>query len=90
MAVFVISYDLNKPGQHYTDLYDRIRSLGDWCHPVDSTWYVQSLKSALEITNHLLSVIDRNDSLIVSKVDLRETAFYNLAKEIEQWLGNHI
>ena len=37
MAVFVISYDLAKREQHYADLYELIRALDDWCHPVDSS-----------------------------------------------------
>lgn len=89
MPVYVISYDLNKPGQNYQALYQRIKGIGTWCHPVDSTWYVVSNSSALQITNHLLPVIDKSDSLIVSDVG-KDTAFFNLPKEVQNWLGQNI
>ena len=35
--VYSITYDLNKNGQNYDDLYKTIKSLGEYCHYLDST-----------------------------------------------------
>lgn len=40
MAVFLIGYDLNK-GADYESLEAAIQDLGDWIHPLDSTWFVE-------------------------------------------------
>ena len=38
--VYTISYELNRPGKDYPKLYETIKALGAWWHPVDATWYV--------------------------------------------------
>lgn len=68
MSCFLITYDLVKPGRDYPDLYDRIKSLGAWCHPVESNWFVVSTKKSAEIREHLTPVLDKNDKLIVLKL----------------------
>lgn len=37
MSALLISYDLNKPGQKYERLYEKIKALGTWWHYLDST-----------------------------------------------------
>lgn len=40
MSALLITYDLNKPGQNYEELYERIKRLGTWWHYLGSTWIV--------------------------------------------------
>lgn len=40
MNAFIISYDLKSSGRDYTSLYDQIKSLGEWQHPLESVWVV--------------------------------------------------
>ena len=54
--LFPISYDLNKPGQDYPNLYKRIKTLGSWCHPLDSIWFVETTSTAIQVKDHLGSV----------------------------------
>lgn len=71
MAAYLITYDLNKPGQNYPKLYDVIKELGSyWCHPLESVWLVKSNLTVDEISNKILSVIDKtNDYLFVVEVN---------------------
>ena len=39
--VVLITYDLKQPGRNYTPLYEAIKSLGDWRHPLESAWFVK-------------------------------------------------
>lgn len=64
---YLITYDLNRPGQNYDKLYEAIKKLGTWWHCLDSTWLVISSKSAKEIRVYLKSYFDFNDSLLVIK-----------------------
>ncbi len=65
---YIISYDLNSPGQDYSKLYEKIKSLGKWWHHLDSTWIVKSDKKASEIRDYLADYLDKNDELIVIKL----------------------
>ena len=40
MSVFVVTYNLNRPGQNYEKLYEILKGFDSWCHPMDSTWFV--------------------------------------------------
>tara|TARA_R100000789_G_scaffold22040_2_gene24742 strand:+ start:2124 stop:2402 length:279 start_codon:yes stop_codon:yes gene_type:complete len=63
--IYAINYDLNKPGQDYTGLYEAIRNCGEWWHFLDSHWLVDTTLSANEIWSNLSSKIDKNDCVLV-------------------------
>ncbi len=67
--VYLITYDLRFPGRDYTNLYNAIKDLGDWRHPMESTWFVHSTLRANEIYNRLCSNIDTNDRLLVIEIN---------------------
>lgn len=87
--VYTISYDLNKPGQDYSELYEEIKSLGSWCHPVDSTWYVDTGHDDKSIVNRLKKVMDSSDALIVTKASA-PSRWFGLSDEVSNWLKNHL
>lgn len=87
--VYEISYDLNRPGQDYKDLYVAIKNFGSWCHPVDSTWFVDSNLSANTIRDGLTAVMDKTDALVVIKASA-PGAWFGLNTEISTWLENHL
>lgn len=41
MKVYQINYDLRKQ-RNYEELYKKIMSLGNWCHPLESCWLIVS------------------------------------------------
>lgn len=60
MRRYIISYDLYRPGNNYSDLTAEIKRLGeDWEHPLANFWIVETHLSAAEIRsvlgNHLIS-----------------------------------
>jgi hypothetical protein len=65
-VLYTISFDLNQPGQDYPRLYDTIKSLGAWCHPVDSTWFVDTTLDAVTVYKRIATVMDESDKLIVT------------------------
>ncbi len=63
---YLISYDLRMPGHDYSALYDEIKALGEWQHPMESTWVVKSDKlTPSAIRERLMEKCDSNDSLFV-------------------------
>lgn len=87
--VYHISYDLNRPGKDYSALHAAIKQLGSWCHPVDSTWYVNSSLTAASIVDTLFAVMDNSDSLLVTRATT-PGAWQGLSDEISTWLKNNL
>lgn len=70
MGYYLISYDLRTPGKDYTNLYASIKQLSPhWQHPLESTWLVSSNLTAVEIYNHVYMNIDRNDRILIIRVN---------------------
>ncbi|WP_026582141.1 hypothetical protein [Bacillus sp. J33] len=90
MAVYLITYDLNKSGQNYESLYKEIKALGDWYHFMDSGWFVDvntfTYPNATSINDKLIKVIDKNDWLFVTMVTSDRNGW--LPKDAWDWLNS--
>ena len=84
---FLITYDLKRPGQNYSDLYDAIKSEGDWQHPLESIWAVKTgtSVSARTLYKRLRSYIDEKDSLFIVEITDQDRQGW-LAKSFWTWL----
>ena len=90
MAVYVISYDLNQPGQNYAALHEAIKNVGTtWWHCLTSTWMVVSSKSALEVANALWPHMDGNDKLLVNPI-ATGSSWAGFEKNCEDWIKQHL
>ena len=90
MAIYVIGYDLHRPGRNYPELFEAIQSLdSNWWHCLDSTWLVGSLLGASQIRDRLKRHIDANDSLIVLEI-ASNWATAGLADNCNEWLRNRV
>lgn len=89
MNSILIGYDLNKTGQDYTTLIEKIKSIGTWWHCLDSTWIVKSNQSCVQIRDFLQSYIDSNDELLVVKLS-GESAWCGFGKDCADWLRNNL
>jgi hypothetical protein len=64
MGVFLISYDLDKPGQDYHRLIKELERLGA-IKVLYSEWLFKSTSSAVEIRDYLQGFVDANDMLLI-------------------------
>lgn len=87
--VYSISYDLNRPGQDYDDLYRAIKGLGNWCHPLDSTWFVVCNLTATQIRDRLKSASDYTDGILITTASA-PAAWNGLSQEVSDWLNNNL
>jgi len=86
MAAYVIGYDLKKPGKDYAQIIDAIKRIcPTWCHPLDSTWFVEYSGTAVQLRDQLLPHIDGNDKLFVGRVT-NAAAWYGLGDKVTDWL----
>jgi hypothetical protein len=84
--VYSISYDLKQPGRNYDDLYDAIKSAGDWAHAMDSLWFIKTTESVDVWSNRLRQVLDQNDWLFVVDITGQSRQGW-MKKEVWDWLN---
>lgn len=84
MAVYLISYDLNKSGKNYDGLYEAIKSFGDWYHAMDSAWFITSSKPVKDISDTLQQKIDSDDFILVNRITSEYYGY--LPKDVWPWL----
>ena len=89
MKAYLVTYDLNRPGQNYDDLFEAIKAIGTWWHCLDSTWIVKSNLSAVQVRDSLSPQIDRNDSLLVVALS-GEGAWMGFSEDCSSWLKNNL
>lgn len=85
--VFLITYDLRKPGQNYSELYDEIKKFNDFQHPLESTWFIR-VGNSLEpndVYKMLRPKIDDQDYLFVVDITDQERQGW-LARSFWNWL----
>ena len=87
MACYIISYDLRK-NRDYNSLHKAIKSYSKWARITESTWAVVTNKSAVEIRDHLISVMDGDDRLFVVKSGV-EAAWRN-SRCGSEWLKENL
>lgn len=86
--LYLISYDLKKPGQNYTELYEKIKSLGEWAHPLESVWLVKSSLTAEKISSLLSQYFDKNDFHFV--IAVKKDYYGFLEPSIWEWIKKRI
>ena len=64
MNKYLVSYDLDKPGQDYTRLISELERLGG-IKILYSEWILRNDASAVALRDHLKAFIDGNDMLLV-------------------------
>lgn len=90
MSCLLITYDLNKPGQNYSGLYDEIKSLGTtWWHYLDSTWLVRTSLTVNQASDRVKKRIDDSDSLLILNVSGDSYAGW-LEKDAWDWIRQNL
>jgi hypothetical protein len=86
--ILSISYDLNKPGKNYDELYEIIKSALSWAHPMESLWFIKSGESVVTWSDKLRAVMDQNDSLFVVDITGQPRQGW-ISTEVWNWLSNN-
>lgn len=66
MTSVIIEYDLRSPGRNYDELYKAIKSYGVWAHITESTWFIKTSESCVQVRDKLLAHMDGNDRIFVA------------------------
>lgn len=89
MNTIQINYDLVAPGRDYQPLYDYIKSFRGWCHLLESLWLVRTSKTAGEVRDELMRLVDSNDKVATFDVTGDSWAT-NFSNSQTTWLKGHM
>jgi hypothetical protein len=89
MALYMVGYDLDKPGQNYSDLIAAIKTYGTWWHHLDSTWLIVTDDSAIQVRDYLKQYLDSNDKLLVAVIGA-PAAWYGFGNKGSEWLSKQL
>jgi len=86
--IYIITYEINKNKDH-AGLFEALKSYEDWWHYIDSTWLIKTNATPRDVTDKLLSYMDKvDDSLLVIKADIDEVRGW-LPKKAWEWVKKH-
>ncbi len=87
MALFIISYDLNKT-KNYQKLWKELERLD--CHrAIESLWLASLNNTSMEILEHFKDFIDDDDSLIVAKTTKADLKRFRANAGTKEWLSRN-
>lgn len=86
--LYLISYDLNDPGQDYSKIQSAICRLGECYRILYSTWVVKTNLNANGINSSLKQVTDENDRYFIVDISKRDKSGW-LEQKACDWLNQH-
>ena len=86
--VYVVSYDLRKPGRDYKGLFDELQVSPSWWHYLESTWLIVTTESANELYNRLRTHLDQDDSILVIQAGADRQGW--LPKKAWEWIDRNL
>jgi hypothetical protein len=86
MAAYLVAYDLIKD-KDYTKIINRMKALGGH-KALLSTWLIDSQDTAEGLFNDLRSYLDKDDRLIVSRINTKATKTFAYPGT-RDWLASH-
>ena len=89
MKIIEINYDLNKSGQNYEGLINKIKTIANgYARPCKSFWLIRTNMTQQEVYNSLLPFIDQNDTLLVSLFDIYGCYGWIASGEVLNWINS--
>lgn len=88
MAIYSVSFDLEKLGQGCESLLSEVRKCADWCRPFASQCLVATSETAQQLTERLRKTLGADDGLLVIGVQGDYSGW--LAKDIWFWMNKHL
>lgn len=83
MAVYIVTYDLNTPGQDYGPLIEAIKQYTH-CKCLKSAFFIDTTEDTATVIGKLKKLIDDNDALYV--MELRKHWHANKKMPCTMWL----
>ncbi len=89
MSIFIVTYDLIKPGQNYEALLKKIKDHKTWAKLGGSSYLIKTDSTAVAVRDKLGEVLDKDDKLYVG-VATTPAAWLGLSNEVEKWIQENL
>jgi hypothetical protein len=86
--LYVVSYDLRKPGEDYKGLYEQLKNSPRWWHYLQSTWLISTSESASQLYNRLAAHLGKNDNILIIEAGINVQGW--LPKDAWEWIYKEI
>lgn len=92
MNTILISYDLQGPetSVDYKKLIDRLKEFSKWCKPLKSFWLVRTEKTAPQVLDVLIPLLDNNDKIFAVDVTHDDWSSYGLSEKTNEWFNDNL
>ena len=88
MRAYIVSYDLNKPGQNYENLYEELKKSPRWWHFWDATWIIATSESPKQIWSRMKPHTDSSDNVLIIRACADYSGF--LPKKAWEWIAANV
>ena len=88
MNVFLVTYDLNSPGQNYSGVISEIKKCPGWAKLTESSFAVTTQDSALELLNKIRNAADASDTIYVISLANPHSGFG--PPKVNEWLKDNL
>ena len=68
MSSKIVEYDLRQTDRNYDALYNAIKGYGTWAHVTESTWFIKTDETCVQVRDKLMELMDNNDRLFVGEL----------------------
>jgi hypothetical protein len=86
--VYIVSYDLKKPGKNYTGLIEQLQHSPKWWHYLSSTWLISTKETPEQLYDRLSAHLDQNDFILIIEAGNRFRGW--LPKDAWDWIQQEI
>lgn len=86
--VYLVSYDLRKPGQDYKGLFAELEASSSWWHYLESTWLIKTPEDANHLYNRLATHLDEGDSILIIQAGIDRQGW--LPKKAWEWINREL
>lgn len=85
MYVYLITYDLNSPGQKHAQVLEKIKAYGTYAPLSESSYAIATESSASTVYQAFKPLIDDNDRLLVIPMHQPYDGYHR--KDVIEWLS---
>lgn len=89
MPNYIVTYDLNTPGQDYKALIDHLGKYPTHWHFQKSAWIVGPAESAYVLAESARRFLDRNDLLFVQALTA-DSAWWGYSDDGHKWISSAV
>jgi hypothetical protein len=91
MSIYLVGYDIHPSrGESYNDLINALKAYGTYWHHLDSTWLIESDKTAKQIRDELWAHMYKDDELLVIKYGEKTAAWEGFNESGQNWLRKNL